>query len=461
MADKERKGKEKVDKKRGIPSGFKDMLPAEKLLFNKLMTVLSEVVESYGFSPIDTPEIEWMDTLKGHDDTGGKLIYRVFNGFELPEQGTNLDAVMDKGLRFDLTVPLARFYGEHAHELPLPFKRYHQGKVFRGESAQTGKGRYREFYQFDADTIGAKGVMSDVETAAMFADAMQKLDLPAVVKINNRRLLDGLVEVGGIEDEATKSAVFIAIDKFDKVGKEKVVEEVAAATNSTFADLVNKYLSTTGTELDKLDQLDSLLGSSAATQEALTNLRGMITMMHAAGYEGRVAISPEIVRGLGYYTGAIFETYISGYEHFGSVASGGRYDRLIADLGGPNQPAVGGSFGVSRLLDVLQNSGWESKAQTPAEVFIVNFLPELSSLYFSLAAELRSNNIATQVYSDTKKVGQQLKYASELGIPYAVIIGENEHTQGTAKIRNLETREEEEVELTNLVNTLIRLLAKE
>jgi histidyl-tRNA synthetase len=449
------------ERKIGNPSGFKDTLPAEKLLFNRLMEELSQVVESYGFSPIDTPEIEWMDTLKGHDDSGGKLIYRVFNGYENPEEGADLDSVMDKGLRFDLTVPLARFYGQHANELPLPFRRYHWGKVFRGESAATGKGRYREFYQFDADTVGATGSMADAETAAMLADAMQRLNLPAVVKINNRRLLDGLVEVGGIQDEQVKTAVFTAIDKFDKIGKDRVVSEVSLATDEQFADLVDQYLSVSGSELEKIEQLRDLIGSSSATQEALENLKSMITMLHASGYEGRVAVSPEIVRGLGYYTGAIFETYVEGFEQYGSVASGGRYDRLIADLGGPNQPAVGASFGVSRLLDVLQNSGWETGAQTPAEVFVVNFVPELSAVYFSIASELRRNNIATQVYSDTKKVGQQLKHASELGIPYAVLIGEDEHAKGTALIRNLETREQEEVALTSLVTTLMRLLAKE
>jgi len=453
--------REEKEKKVGNPSGFKDTLPAEKLRFNRLMEQLSEVVESYGFSPIDTPEIEWMDTLKGHDDSSGKLIYRVRNGYESPEGNENEEEVMDKGLRFDLTVPLARFYGQHANELALPFKRYQWGSVFRGESAATGKGRYRQFVQFDADTVGAKGVMSDVETAAMLADAMQKLNLPAVVKINNRRLLDGLVEVGGVQDEKVKGTVFTAIDKFDKIGKGAVVAEVEAATNPEFAALVDRYLSVSGSELEKVAQLRDLIGASLATQEALANLEGMVTMLHAAGYEGRVAISPEIVRGLGYYTGAIFETYVTGFEKYGSVASGGRYDRLITDLGGPNQPAVGASFGVSRIMDVLQGSGSETGAQTPAEVFIVNFVPELSSAYFSLATELRQNNIPTQVYSDTKRVGAQLKHAGELGIPYAVLIGEDEQTKGTALIRNLETKDQQEVVLTNLVSTLLRLLAKE
>lgn len=447
-------------RKTGNPSGFKDTLPAEQLLLNSLMDELSHVVESYGFSPIDTPEIEWMDTLKGHDDSGGKLIYRVFNGYENPEQGQSLEEVMDKGLRFDLTVPLARFYGQHSNELPLPFKRYHWGKVFRGESAQTGKGRYREFYQFDADTVGATGVMSDVETAGMLADAMERLKLPAIVKINNRRLLDGLVEAGNIVDESVKTAVFTAIDKFDKVGKEKVVSEIADATDKKFAALVDKYLSVSGSPEEKILQLRVLLDKNAAATEALDSLSEMFTILHTAGYQGRVSVSPEIVRGLGYYTGAIFETFVQGYEQYGSVASGGRYDKLIASLGGPQQPAVGASFGVSRILDVLQNFGWHSKTQTPAEVLIINFSPEFSSKYFKIATELRKNDVAIQVFADNKKVGQQLKFAAELGIPYAIIIGGDENEKGTVLIRDMKTREQTEVQELDVVEEIKKLLSR-
>lgn len=447
------------DKKRGIPSGFSDMLPGQKLLFNKLMDVLSSVVESYGFSPIDTPEIEWMDTLKGHDDTGGKLIYGVANGYERLEADEDVALAMNKGLRFDLTVPLARFVGDHQNELPLPFKRYHWGKVFRGESAQTGKGRYREFYQFDADSVGTKSVISDVEIAAMLADAMQMLQLPGIVKINNRQLLDGLVEVGQIQDKEAKSSIFSIIDKFDKIGKDKVITEITNVTSADFATLVLSYLSVAGTEMEKINQLRELLGSSETAQNGLKNLESLISMLHDAGYEGSVTVAPEIVRGLGYYTGAIFETYVKGFEKYGSVASGGRYDNLVRDLGGPELPAVGASFGVSRLLDVLQLSGWEATTQTPAKVFIVNFSPELSSVYFSLATELRKKNIPALLYSDSKKVGHQLSHASDLGLPYAVIIGEDERAKGTAIIRNMETRQQEEVAFDAVVEKLTELLA--
>jgi len=444
----------KKDRKTGNPSGFTDTLPGEKMLFNRLMETLSHVVESYGFSPIDTPEIEWIDTLTGHDDTGGKLIYRVFNGYETPESATEYEKVMDKGLRFDLTVPLARFFGQHMNELPLPFRRYHWGKVFRGESAQTGKGRYREFYQFDADSVGAQGSMADAEVAAMLVDAMRRLELPAVVKINNRRLLDGLVELGGISEAEQKSAIFIAIDKFDKVGAKTVVADVTELAGAEFGQLVSHYLEigVTGSTQDRLAALETLLGGSSAAKEGLAHLREMTDLLTAAGYGLEIHISPEIVRGLGYYTGAIFETYVAGYEKYGSVASGGRYDNLIADLGGPEQPAVGASFGVSRLLDVLQAAGWQSQTQTPAQVLIVNFGVAFEEKYFELAAQLRRAGISTLVYGEAKKIGQQLKYAAELGIPKAILIGEDELKRGVAVIKNLETRQQEEVSVSELIH---------
>lgn len=448
-----------MNKKVGNPSGFTDTLPAQQLRFNRLMEELSVVVESFGFSPIDTPEVEWMDTLTGHDDQGGKLIYRVFNGYENPEEEANWNDVMDKGLRFDLTVPLARFYGQHINDLPHPFKRYHWGKVFRGETAQTGKGRYREFYQFDADIIGATGSVADAEIAAMLADAMKRLALPAVIKINNRRLLDGLVELGGISDPDQKAAVFTAIDKFDKIGLEKVIAEVLQQTNPEFAELVTQYLQVGGSNEEKLAALSKILAGSQAAQEGLQNLKEMFSLLTASGYGEMIKVSPEIVRGLGYYTGAIFETLITGFEQFGSVASGGRYDNLIEDLGGPSEPAVGASFGVSRLLDVLSQFNWEGGAQTPAQVLIVNFAPELSEAYFGLASRLRASGVPTLLYPTAKKMGQQLKYASDQGVPYALIYGEDESAKGTVLVRDMNTREQTELQLSEVADWLAKHLS--
>lgn len=444
----------KKNRKTGVPSGFTDMLPAEKSRFNGLIKTLSPVVESYDFTPIDTPTVEWMDTLRGQDDSGGKLIYGVRNGYDE-------DAEIDKGLRFDLTLPLARYCGDHTHELPLPFRRYHIGNVFRGETAQTGRGRYREFTQFDADIVGATGVIADGEIAAMLVDGMRALSLPATVKINNRRILDGLIEVGGITDPEIAGAVFRTIDKFDKIGKDSVIAEISELTSSDFADLVGKYLAISGSYQEKMDGLTNLIGSSAATREGLANISEVFALLTESGYADSISFSPEIVRGLGYYTGIIYETFITGYEQFGSVASGGRYDNLIEDLGGPSFPAVGASFGINRLLDVLAVHNGNMGSQTPAQVCIINFSDKLAAAYFSLATQLRQASIPTHLYHEHKKIGPQLKYAGDLAIPFAVLIGEEEAAKGTAIIRNLKTREQTEVKNTDLIPELQAKIAQQ
>lgn len=461
----------KRDRKTGVPSGFADMLPIEKSRFNELMRILSSVVEKYDFTPIETPTVEWMDTLKGQDDTGGKLIYGVQNGYDLEAAATDAPE-FDKGLRFDLTLPLARYVGDHAHELPMPFRRYHQGNVFRGETAQTGKGRYREFTQFDADIVGAGGATADAEIAAMLCDAMTTLQLPAVVKINNRLILDGLIEVGLQSASVTDSTdseraelsatIFRIIDKYDKIGEQKVLEEIKALTHEfapEFSKVVATYLRSSGSASEKIAQLRELLANSTNAQIGLDSITQVFSLLEAAGYvdQTHISFAPEIVRGLGYYTGVIYETIITGYEQYGSVASGGRYDRLVSDLGGPDLPAVGASFGVSRLLDVLVASGWQAGVQTPAQVIIARFTTEdkskqknLDITYFEIAAQLRKQNIPVHLFSEDKKIGQQLKFAGEVGIPFAVLIGENELASGIATVRNLQTREQEEVSIDDI-----------
>lgn len=456
----------KRDRKTGVPSGFADMLPIEKSRFNELMRILGSVVEKYDFSPIETPTVEWMDTLKGQDDTGGKLIYGVQNGYDLEAAATE-SLEFNKGLRFDLTLPLARYITDHSHELPMPFRRYHQGNVFRGETAQTGKGRYREFTQFDADIVGASGATADAEIAAMLCDAMSTLQLPAVVKINNRLILDGLIEVGlqsaPGENSELSAAIFRIIDKHDKIGEQKVIEEIKALTHDQtpeFFKIIATYLRASGSATEKIAELRELLAASGTAQTGLDSIEQIFSLLKTAGYADQTHISfaPEIVRGLGYYTGVIYETFITGYEQFGSVASGGRYDRLISDLGGPDLPAVGASFGVSRLLDVLVANGWKAGVQTPAQVFIARFTSDdalaqknLDTTYFEIAAKLRKQNIPVHLFGEDKKIGQQLKFAGEVGIPYGLLIGQDELAEGKATIRNLQTRDQEEVAIENIV----------
>jgi histidyl-tRNA synthetase len=473
--------KQKLNLKTGVPAGFSDLLPLEKTQYNKLMQLLSKVVETYDFAPIETPTIEWMDTLKGQDDTGGKLIYGVKNGYEDSlAQKSSLSTSFDKGLRFDLTVPLARFITDHYHELPKPFRRYHQGNVFRGETAQTGKGRYREFTQFDADIVGSNGVLADAEIASMLHDVMTALQLPAVIKLNNRLILDGLIEIGFGEENIANSdlkndtdqksqitsAIFRAIDKFTKVGEQEVLTEIHHLTQEffpNFARLTANYLEKRNSSQEKIKQLKELLARSTTAIEGLNSISQLIALLESAGIEDRkdFIFAPEIVRGLDYYTGVLFETFIKNFEQFGSVASGGRYDNLIKDLGGPDLPAVGASFGVSRLLDVLVASGWKAGVNTPAQVFIARFespdlttQQELDQLYFKLACELRKNMIAVHLFSESKKVGHQLNFAGDMKIPFAILIGLDELNNKMATIKNLNNREQSQISFDKLVDYL-------
>lgn len=461
-AEHKEKRQKKVDRKKGTPSGFEDTLPAEMMLQNELRRILTEVVERYGFSPLDTPHVEWMTTLRGHsvDDASSKLVYGVVNGHDITKAGST--TAVDKGLRFDLTVSLARMLAQYPQLLTtLPFGRSQWGTVMRGESGSKKNVRNREFIQYDADIVGASGPLAEAEIVAMLIDAMRALKLPANIKLNNRLLLDALVEVGGVTDEAVRTAVFVAIDKCDKVGREAVIAEVAKLGNPVLTDTVAQYLSIEGTPHERLDKLATLLARNEKAREGIKDLRDVFMLLEAGGYGESVSISPEIVRGLGYYTGIIYETYVTSMERFGSVASGGRYDKLIEKLGGPDLPAVGVSFGVSRLLGVLKESGWEATAQTTAVVQIVNFAPELAQAYFVLATQLRQAGIATLTSPEPGKPGPQLKKAGTQKIPYAVIIGPDEHAQDVATVRNLETRGQITVEIGQLVQALLELLGKE
>jgi histidyl-tRNA synthetase len=295
--------------------------------------------------------------------------------------------------------------------------------------------------------------MADAETAAMLLDGMEALGLnSAVVRINNRRILDALVELGGIDDEEIKKSVFGAIDDFDKDGIEKVLGKIAAVINDNFVGFAQEFLTIDGSNQEKLRRLEALVGKSEAGQEGLANLQVIFQILEAGGYGDRVRMSPEIVRGLGYYTGPIFETFIPGFERVGSVASGGRYDNLVQDLGGPSLPAVGASFGVSRIQSILEEMGMGETASTKAEILILNLMPELAPTYFAMAAELRRAGVPVRVYEDPRKFAPQIKLADSQGIPFALIVGEQEMANGTVQIKDLSNKEQIEIPANQLIS---------
>jgi histidyl-tRNA synthetase len=417
--------------------GFRDYLPEMMIPRERLIETAKRVYRSYGFPPIDTPALEYLEILtgKGGDETD-RLIYK----FE--DQGGRM-----VGLRFDLTVPLARFAAQHINELGTPFKRYHLGSVWRGEN--THAGRYREFMQCDFDTIGTTSLASDIETALVIHDLFRALGFEGfTIHVNNRLVLTGLLERLGMADKS--KPVLIAIDKLAKVGPAKVVEEMIATAGTTAeqAEAVVKMAQTDGTADEVLKALEPLVAGSEKGQEGVAKLAALVAATRAAGVSSeRLKLDVSIARGLDYYTGTIYETFLDALPEIGSVCSGGRYDNLAALYTNQQLPGVGASLGLDRLLAAMEKLELLDKMATPAPVFIVYFDANRLHDYLRLAAALRAAGIGVEMYPEPKKLGQQLKYADKRGSTLAIIAGENEFNAGKVQIKDLRTTKTSEVPL--------------
>jgi histidyl-tRNA synthetase len=347
-------------------------------------------------------------------------------------------------MRFDLTVPLARFSAQHINELGTPFKRYHIAPVWRGENPQDG--RFREFVQCDFDTIGTTGVVSDIETALVIHELLLEIGIDQFrIRINNRQILTGLLEMLDLKNQST--AVLRALDKLDKVGVEGVSKEMAqAGIQQEQADKIFQFAQIKGSHEDVLSQLSALLKSNELASQGIDRLSTVSSALQAAGVPPfRFEIDVSIARGLDYYTGIIFETTLLELPRIGSVCSGGRYDNLAGLFTKQQLPGIGASLGLDRLLAALEKLGRLEESPRAADVFIPLFDPERMNDYFALAALVRSNGISAEVYPESKKLGQQLKYADQRGFLVALIAGARELDQGLVQIKDLRTQTATEV----------------
>ncbi|HVA50512.1 MAG TPA: histidine--tRNA ligase [Pirellulales bacterium] len=417
--------------------GFRDYLPDAMMARERLIDTARRVYRSYGFSPIDTPALEYLEILtgKGGEETD-KQLYR----FE--DHGGRW-----VGLRFDLTVPLARFIAQHASELGTPFKRYHIATVWRGENTQ--RGRYREFMQCDFDTIGTRSPVADVETALVIHDLMRAIGFEAfTIRVNNRMVLNGLLQRLGLADKS--GAVLRALDKLAKIGREAVAEEMQSVAGAT-AEQANDVLrlsELSGSNEDVLRQLEPLVAGSDVGQEGVGRLAELLAAAEAGGVpRERLRLDVSIARGLDYYTGTIFETFLDQLSGIGSICSGGRYDNLASLYTNQELPGIGASLGLDRLLAAMEELGMLTKVTTPAEVLVVYFVAERLHDYLRLAARLRAAGLGVEVYPEAKKIGQQLKYADRRGFKVAVIAGEDELAAGNCQIKNLASGESTTVPL--------------
>ena len=421
--------------------GFRDYLPETMIPRRQIINAAAEVYESFGFAPIDTPALEYLEILqgKGSDETD-KQMYKFQDA-----GGRNV------GMRFDLTVPLARFSAQHINELGTPFKRYHIAPVWRGENTQHG--RYREFVQCDFDTIGTTGVESDIEAVLVIYTLFCRLGFKDqfVIHVNNRQILNGILETMNLRDKSV--SVLRAIDKLPKVGAEKVIEELkqtAGATDEQCESLL-AMASLTGTNDEVLARLSEIASGSELAQAGIARLRQILDGAKAAGIaDSAVQIDLSIARGLDYYTGVIFETFLTELPKIGSVCSGGRYDNLAELYTKQQLPGIGASLGLDRLLAAMEELGKLPDAKTPADVLILFFDSERLNDYIKMSVELRSAGVKVELYPEPKKIKAQMQYADRKGFKYVVIAGSKEFEEGKVQIKNLADGSQRDVLLTEL-----------
>ena len=415
--------------------GFRDLLPAQALARERVLDVARQIYRSYGFAPIDTPALEYLEILtgKGSEETD-KQLYRF------TDHGGR-----DVGMRFDLTVPFARFAAQHIATLGTPFKRYHLATVWRGENTQ--RGRYREFMQCDFDTIGTTSPVADLETVLVVHDLLQAIGLERfTIRVNDRRMLAGMLETLGLTGQTT--VVLRCLDKLGKQTPEAVGRELAGhGITAAAADQLLSLSQLGGTPAEVLAGLEPLLASSEAGQAGLASVSALLTGLASAGVaDGRVMLDPSIARGLDYYTGIVLESFLDDLPGLGSICSGGRYDNLAGLYTKQSLPGVGASLGIDRLLAGLEELGRLETAETPADVFLAQFDAAHLADYLRIATALRAAGLTVDFYPEPKKLGQQLKWAGKKGFQLAVVIGSDEFAAGTAQLKQLATQQVTTVE---------------
>jgi len=435
--------------KPSLPQGTRDFSAETVRKRNYILSTIKNVFELYGFQPLETPAMENLDTLMGkYGEEGDKLIFKILNnglndpknidkakeGFEKLMQGKNTAALTERALKYDLTIPFARYIAMNHGQLSFPFKRYQVQPVWRADRPQ--KGRYREFTQCDADVVGSTALLNEIELANIYHDVFIKLGLPGYeLRINNRKVLVGLAELCGGAEKMID--ITIAIDKLDKIGLEKVKEELLArGLNSTQINIIEHYLSINGNSAEKLVAIEALFKDNTAAKKGIEELR----FIYDHAKKLNLVLDFTLARGLNYYTGTIFEAKAPAEVQMGSIGGGGRYDDLTGLFGVPNIPGVGISFGVDRIYDVLEELNlFPENLQIGTKAIFFN-LGETESLFaLDCMQDLRKNGISCELFHENAKMDKQFKYADKKHIPYAVIIGSKEMETGEAVVKNLHT----------------------
>ncbi|MDR1666364.1 MAG: histidine--tRNA ligase [Bacteroidales bacterium] len=440
--------------KPSIPKGTRDFLPSEMVRRNYIFDTVQKIFRRFGFQPIETPAMENLSVLLGkYGEEGDKLLYRVLNSGDFLSavnkddwSSQNLNKLSlqmcERGLRYDLTVPFARFVVQHQNEIVFPFRRYQIQPVWRADRPQ--KGRYREFVQCDADVVGSDSLLNEVELLQIIAEVFNELKIKVTVKINNRKILHGIAERIGRIDKLTD--ITVAIDKLDKIGKEKVNEELLGkGLSSEAVEALQPILHPAGSNLEKLAQMENLFSGSETGLKGVDELRTILNMAEALSVPTDIELDLTLARGLHYYTGAILEVKAKEVE-MGSICGGGRYDNLTGIFGLPGVSGVGISFGADRIYDVMMqlNAFPENSVHTTRLMF-VNFgkTEELYSL--RLLKMLRSEGIHAEIYPEAAKIKKQMAYADSKAIPFVAMAGEKEIADNCIGLKNMLTGEQQNV----------------
>lgn len=451
--------------KPSLPQGTRDFSSAVLKKRNYIFGVIRNVFELYGFEPLETPAMENIETLMGkYGEEGDKLIFKILNnGLHLPEkhsnaqrdfeqvlQGKTSKGISERALRYDLTIPFARYVAMNQGQLTFPFKRYQMQPVWRADRPQ--RGRYREFYQCDADIAGSSSLLHEIELALIYSTVFNNLQLPVEIHINNRKILQALAEKCGGTSHMMN--ITIAIDKLDKIGMDKVKQELRErGLNEERVALVEKYISIKGDNQTSIQQLSTLLGDIESAKDGINEILEILQAVNQTMPSTKICVCPSLARGLNYYTGTIFEVKAVGVE-MGSIGGGGRYDDLTGLFGVKGIAGVGISFGVDRIYDVLEElNAFPKHLQAGTTALIFNTGIDKSHL-INVASLLRNHHISCEIFHEAVKFDKQFKYAEKKQIPFIIIIGDEELAKNTVTVKNLKTGKQDSIAPASLPSML-------
>lgn len=449
--------------KPSLPKGTRDFSPEEMAKRNYIFDTIKEIYNLYGFKQIETPAMENLSTLMGkYGDEGDKLLFKILNSGDflksintddITENNSVATAnkISEKGLRYDLTVPFARYVVMHRNEITFPFKRFQIQPVWRADRPQ--RGRYREFFQCDADIVGSDSLLNETELIEIIDKVFSKLGIRVIVKINNRKILSGIAEIIGESDKIID--ITVAIDKIDKIGIEKVNEELIAKNISERAiKKLQPILLLKGSESHKVDVLKAELAESKIGLEGVEELEIILSKLNLLNLKNNVELDLTLARGLNYYTGAIIEVKAMDVE-IGSITGGGRYDNLTGVFGLPNVSGVGISFGADRIYDVLnQLNLFPDNLSLGVDIMFVNFGEKEESYILPILSQLRSKGISAEIYPDATKIKKQMTYADNNKAHFVAIVGENEITENKITLKDMLSGDQQTITLEEVINTI-------